>query len=245
MGQDTLQKEKYIHGIAYDELAGKNISYTHVINQNNASGTISDTNGFFRVRCEAGDTLFISAMGYQFNLVSVDSLTWTRGDTISVRLVPRSYTLPEVVIYELNTYEKFKKRFVEVQIKPDGIQIPGLPEIEPRGTPRLLDEDYLKSAGFAISSPVSFFYYNFSRKEKNRRLYYELMQHERLKEMANQKFSREKMTEITGLQEPELEEFLEFSHITPEMILRSSDYEIYMLLKENLPVYRAQKATEK
>lgn len=227
----------YYRGIFQDPLLRKNIAHVHVINKNNATGTISDTSGYFIIRARAGDTLFVSAIGYDFELLPVDSTAWASGDTVAITLVPRAYTLPEVVIYELDTYEKFRKRFTEIRLEPEGFHIPGIPDIKPREVPRLLDPDYLKSAGFAVNSPVSFLYYNLSKREKNRRLYYELLQKQRLREMAEAKFGQEEFSAITGLQGDDLEDFIEFSGITPEMILRLTEYELRIRIRESMERY--------
>jgi hypothetical protein len=235
--QDSVQE--MLNGRVYDKYNKRNVSYAHIINRAKASGTISDSTGVFTIPAETGDTLFISAMGYQFDLVHVDSVT---SDTSFVlNLVPRAYMLPEVVIYELNTYEKFKKRFVEVEVEDDRYHIPGLPHFRPMGIPSLRDTNYIRNPLFALRSPISFLYYNFSRKEKNRRKYYQLLEEDELKRQARIKYPDELIMEVTDLEPEEIEDFLFFCDFNPRFILSLNDYEIINLIKEKYRQYQLAK----
>jgi hypothetical protein len=226
-------------GRVYDKYNERNVSYAHVINRARASGTISDSSGVFTIPASKDDTLFVSAMGYQFDLAHVDSVT---SDTSFIlNLVPRAYMLPEVVIYELNTYEKFKKRFAEVEIKNDTYHVPGLPHFRPMGVPSLRDTNYIRNPLFAISSPISFFYYNFSKREKNRRLYYQLLADDELARKARLKYSDELLLELTNLEEYEIDDFLAFCDFNPRYILSLNDYEIYKLIKQKYRQYQLAK----
>jgi hypothetical protein len=137
----------------------------------------------------------------------------------------------------LDTYEKFKKGFMSVQVETEDYHVPGLPHIQPREVPLLRDENYLKSAGFALNSPVSFMYYNFSKREKNKRLYYQLVQNDKLKEMMNQRFNDTVMMKITGLSLEELDPFKDFCNFQPGVILGLTDYQYYMLVRRKYTEY--------
>jgi len=231
--QDTTA---LLTGRVYDKYNERGVSYAHVINRAVLSGTISDSLGIFTIPAAKGDTLFVSAMGYQFDLAVVDSVS---ADTaFVVNLVPRAYMLPEVVIYELNTYEKFKKRFAEIELEEDTYQIPGLPHVKPFGVPSLRDTNYLQNPLFALRSPISFLYYNFSKREKNRRKYYQLVEEEQMRKKARLKYSDELIMRVTGIEEDEIDDFLRFCDFDPQYILSLSDYEIYQLIIEKHRKYR-------
>jgi len=118
---------EFLTGKVYDRYNERNVSYAHVVNQTNARGTISDSAGVFVLRASIGDTLFISAMGYQFDILHVRRIS--TDTSFMIEVVPRAYMLPEVVIHELNTYEKFKERFVEIQLDDGELIIPGIPHL--------------------------------------------------------------------------------------------------------------------
>ncbi len=226
----------FLTGRVYDKYNERGVSYAHVINRAVLSGTISDSLGIFIIPATKGDTLFISAMGYQFDLAVVDSVS---ADTaFVVNLVPRAYMLPEVVIYELNTYEKFKKRFAEIRLEDETYHIPGLPHVKPLGVPSLRDTNYLQNPLFALRSPISFLYYNFSKREKNRRKYYQLLEEDQVRKRARSKYTDELIIRATGIEEDEIDDFLRFCDFDPQYILSLTDYEIYRLIIERYRQYR-------
>lgn len=241
-GQDTVKEHRVLSGKAYDKHNQRNIPYAHIINRSTISGTISDSAGVFRIHAEPGDTLFVSAMGYQFDIVTIDSV---KNDTsFKVFLVPRAYMLPEVVIYELDTYEKFQKRFATVQVEDDRYHVPGLPHLKPGGVPLLRDTNYIRSPIFALNSPVSFLYYNLSRKERNKRKYYQILQKDQKAQQARQRYTDDLLIEITGINEEEIDEFLRFCDFDPQYIIKISDYELYGVIKQCYRRFRVSKINQ-
>jgi hypothetical protein len=232
-GQDSTN---ILIGRVYDQYNKKNVSYAHVVNQTRASGTISDSLGVFIIRSSAGDTLFISAMGYQFDIIHVPGAT--TDTSFVINLIPRAYMLPEVVIHELNTYEKFKERFVEIQLDADDIHIPGIPHLKPRTIPKLQDTNFIRNPMFALSSPISFLYYNLSRKEKNRRKYNELIKQDQIREKAEKRIDTAAIMRITGLPRSEVEDFILFCEFNPTMMMAMTDYELYQYIRRKYSEYR-------
>jgi len=62
-----------------------------------------------------------------------------------------------------------------------------------------MDVATLKSAGFLLTSPVSFFYYNMSKREKNRRKLFWNEKNRELHERFDAIVSTESLSNITGL----------------------------------------------
>jgi len=180
-------------------------------------------------------------MGYQFDIKAVEEAMFDTAYSYEIQIRPRAYMLPEVIIHELATYEQFRKRFIEIKLKDDHYYVPGLPRIKPRDVPLLYDEDYIKHPLFAISSPISFFYYNFSRREKNKRLYYKLVAADQLKLLADRKMNKAAIARITGIEEDDLDDFIEYCNLTPQMILNTTEYELYLYLSRKLRSYKLLK----
>ena len=83
-----------------------------------------------------------------------------------------------------------------------------LPVQDPDYIPFDKDEQLLKSSRFFFSSPVSYFYYNMSRKEKGARKAYQLEKDKELIERFEEVLGKENITYITGLEGEELEKFM-------------------------------------
>jgi len=229
---------EFLTGKVYDRYNERNVSYAHVVNQTNARGTISDSAGVFVLRASIGDTLFISAMGYQFDILHVRRIS--TDTSFMIEVVPRAYMLPEVVIHELNTYEKFKERFVEIQLDDGELIIPGIPHLKPRAIPKLQDTNYIRNPLFALNSPISFLYYNLSRKEKNKRKYNQLVELDRIREIAMRRIDTSMIIQVTGIDSLEVAEFIRYCDFQPMQVAVMNDYDLYQVIRRKYLEFRLQ-----
>lgn len=130
------------------------------------------------------------------------------------------------------TYEEFKRKFLALKLDNEPIDI-GLPKAKP-GIPQLLDDNYIKSLGFALNSPISFLYYNFSKVERSKRKHIRLRYESEEYAKIDKKFNRHKIQYWTGLKEKELDKFILFCHFSLEYLLTSNEYDIILKIKEKL-----------
>jgi len=140
--------------------------------------------------------------------------------------------LPRDTLLFSLSFEEFKKRFLELRIA-ETIPDLRLPPPSP-GLPKLLDEHYLASLGFALNHPISFFYYNFNKKEQSKRkLIY--LNHEDLKyASACKKYNPKKVQEWTGLKDARLERFMTYCNFSSDYILATNEYDIILLVMKKL-----------
>lgn len=133
------------------------------------------------------------------------------------------------------TYEDFKRKFLALKIKemPDL----GLPKASP-GLPKLLDESYVGSLGFALTSPISFFYYNMSREEMNKRRLIELQERDKIQRKIETKYNRQNVSNWTGLKEPELLEFMYFCNFNDAFLLQANEWDIFIAVKAKLTEFK-------
>jgi hypothetical protein len=133
-------------------------------------------------------------------------------------------------------YEEFKQKFLALKLNNEPLDI-GLPKAKP-GTPKLLDDSYIKSLGFALSSPISFFYYNFSKVERSKRRVYELRNEKAQYAVIDSKISRHKIQYWTGLKEQDLDSFILFCDFSFDYMLSASEYDLIFKVKEKLVEFR-------
>ena len=86
----------------------------------------------------------------------------------------------------------------------------GLPRQDPDYVPLEMDEKAIKSVGFLLTSPISYFYQNFSKEAKSARKVYWLKKNQVNQEHFNELISGEQLTEITSLAGDDLTEFQAF-----------------------------------
>jgi hypothetical protein len=195
-----------LSGIIYDE-SFIPVPATHVININTHQGDVSDTLGIFILPVHSSDTLLIRNIAFRDTLVAVSSISTNRYIVIQRKLYP----LLEARIFEWgSSYNDFKEAFIEMPTQQTLGASMGLPQQDPEYVPMEMDEKAVKSAALLFTSPITFFYQNFSKQAKSARKVYWLKKNREKHEMFDGILNGESLSEITGLSGPRLLEFQSF-----------------------------------
>jgi hypothetical protein len=212
-----------LHALVYDETYMP-VSATHVINMNTRQGTITDTLGIFHIEAHPSDTLMIRNIMFRDTLVSAVSLR----EEGYVRLTRRFYELEEARIFRWgSTYDDFQEAFVGMPMAQTLGASMGLPRQDPDYVPLEMNEKAVKSAGLLLTSPISFFYYNFSRQAKSERKVYWLKRYQEKQELFDTLVGPENLSEITGLTGQELRDFMYFLSQRMQCGIHCSELDIY------------------
>jgi len=183
------------------------VSATHVININTNKGDVTDSLGIFRITVRSSDTLLIRNIAFRDTLVPVEEMVQRR----HIRLSRRRYELEEARIFEWGaTYDDFREAFIDMPVQQTLAASLGLPRQDPEKVPVEMDEKAIKSAGLLLTSPISFFYYNFSKHAKSARKVYWFKKNQDKQDQFELILSAENLSDITGLSGPELEKFMIF-----------------------------------
>ena len=158
----------FLTGIIYDE-SYKPVPATHVINLNSHAGDVTDTLGIFRLPVQRGDTLLFRNIVYLDTLVPVVRIEKER----YIVLEKAFYPLQEARIFEWgSTYADFSRAIINMPNRQTLGESMGLPRQDPDHIPYDMDEAYLRSAGFLVTSPISFLYHKYSKEAKSSRKVY-------------------------------------------------------------------------
>jgi len=198
--QDPVQEVRgMVSGKDFVPLEG-----TQIINLDRGVINFADSAGIFRIRARKNDTLLFRNLNYHDTVIAVKNpMMFYR-----LEMSRKMYAIKEVKIYTWgSTYEDMKKALLEMPSQPDLQEKLGLPVADPDALPFYLDEEALKNPWFAISSPVSFLYYNYNKFEKSRRKVHYLEQTEDKRKVFEETFSRENVTSLTGLKGEALDSF--------------------------------------
>lgn len=222
--------------LMYGQIVGKEnnlpVAMAHVINIDRHRGVFADTLGYFNIWVNPGDTLNISAIGYNYFDYVVNG--FLKDTLITIELSGRSYEIPEASISYLGTYKEFEYKVVNLK----------LPEIN--FNPQL-DKvfNHVDRAPLvvkpAITSPASLIYSMFSKEAKDIKKYLELEEEEKVKDKVSERYNENIIRNITGLEREEALEFMEFCNFQDEYILSIDDYNLY---SEILLRFEAFKKTE-
>jgi hypothetical protein len=135
-----------------------------------------------------------------------------------------------------DNYTDFKRKFLALKLDNEPIDI-GLPKVK-HGIPPLLDKNYLSSPWFALASPISFLYYNFSKAERSKRKAYELRHEKDQYAVIDNKINRHKIQYWTGLKENDLDKFILFCDFSFDYLLSANEYELIQKVKQKLQDFK-------
>lgn len=229
---DTL---RIVHLRIVDIKTQEPIGLAHVINLTQHKGGISDLLGYINLSIAFGDSLAISAIGY--NTKEVINWGQFKPDTIfySIQLTPRLYEIEEVKISRFSTYERFLREVVNLKLTKTNQQ-----ELEDRlhkylfGIIKGLDIKSLPNG----SSGASFGKDWYAR--QNEKLA-ELIEKERERRIIDQKYNPGLIQELTGLNGEDLYQFMGQIDIENDFIKKSSDYEIREKILNEFETYKHKK----
>lgn len=195
-----------LSAIVYDELYVP-VSATHVINIQTHQGDVTDTLGIFTLPVHPGDTLLIRNIAFRDTLIAVLDVLVNR----QIRLNRMRYPLQEARVFEWGaTYEDFQEAFLGMPMQQSLSQSLSLPRQDPDKVPVEMDEKAVKSAALLLTSPISYFYYNFNKHAKTARKLYWLEKNQEKKDLFERVTGPESLREITGLDGLELDAFQVF-----------------------------------
>jgi hypothetical protein len=216
-------KSWLFRGIIIDCTSGQSVAFADIYNESSRFGLFTDSTGNFVIPVNIGDTLVIQSMWYFPVVFFVESHASHLKDTI--KLCQDVYNIGELQLSMPGNYEDFKRSFLKI-IPEKAFKIEGLPEPKIQDIPILYDTNFLNSDAFAITSPVSYLYYKYSKEEKSKRKVFYLERQKRELLVIDKKFNRELIESTTGLTGDSITEFIGFCNFSHKFLYHASELEI-------------------
>lgn len=210
IGQES-DSSLVIYGQVLDDKTGKPIGNAHVVNKSTFIGTVTNTNGYFYIDLEYGDSIVVSSLGYDFYyyITHIKPIGIVR-----MRLIERMYFLTEV---NVSSYKLTSNNPKEMKV--------GKPMI-----PKTSDIRYPNPTKATIANPIDLLYQMFSNKSRQLKVLRELQAKDSYKRKLQEGNNRELLTNLTGLSKEELEEFLFFCKYSEVQISTMNDYALLVTL---------------
>ena len=197
---------------------------SHVVNMNTRQGAVTDSLGIFNLMVKWSDTLLVRNIAFYDTLVPVYRVIYPK----YIVLTSRRYLLQEARIFEWgSTYSDFKEAVIEMPNQQTLGESMALPRQDPDYVPVEMNEKAVKSAGYLLTSPISYFYQNFNKEAKSARKVYWLKKNQAKQEHLDQLISGENLTEITALTGEDLLEFQDFLLQRMMCNIKCTDLQIY------------------
>jgi len=215
------------------------VPYTSVVAHGSGQGDMTDSMGIFNLEVRATDR--ISFYNISFHDTTVFVIASRPG--IQVHLRRKAYDLPGAMIFDWgSSYQDFIAEVERQGVPEDLGDALGLPTQDPDLVPFDRDEKKLKSAGFLLTSPVSFLYYNLSKREKGARRAFRLQRDEQLIARYNRVLGPTNLERVTGLNDEKLESFMIYLNQQITCDYHCSEME---LTRELLEIWKRYQALHK
>lgn len=225
----------------YDGMNFAPIEGANIYNYNTKEYVFTDKNGVFVIRVQKNDTIIISKSIYK-QAVYVISAEEIINQIEEYYLYYKAILLRKVDVHALNpSYEGFKRELANIQI-PERMNTE-LSDWEKRNIEYAeKGANLLRNTKF--SSPITALYNMFSKKVKNKALYYEMLQYEEEIDKLPDKYNREIVSKITGLSEKEVLDFMVFCRFSYYDLVRWSAHEIMKKIEAKYYDYEYFKALQ-
>ncbi len=238
------QQKKYaarvFDGITYQPLSGASI-----YNVSTKKFAFTDKNGRFEIDLSLNDTLIISKSTYRQLVTVIDQKLFYGFEDFF--LYYKATMLKEVTIIGINpSYEGFKKDIVTLKL-PDyykRAEDVHLSEMQKANAAYQSSGNILSLGGKVTLSPISFLYDKYNKHAKINRLYNEMLSYGDEVERIQQKYNRELVSELTGLEGEELLNFMMYCRFSYYDLVRWSDEQIREKIRSNYFNYQYDKIVD-
>ncbi len=218
----TAHAQQMLYGKIVNSQTFTSLSGVYVENTTKHTLAESDTSGIFTISVDYGDTLLFSSIGYHWKkYVVVD------GNHQTFLLDEQIYDLSKVVKHAPLDYESFKYAILSMKFPKDSLHV------------NLVYEKYIPIKEYtpgqigvaSIDGAITGLYNSFNKHAKNQLRAVELLEQKHIILIANKKFTKELVLDVTRLPKEYLNEFIAFCAFTDEFIANASEYQIILALQ--------------
>lgn len=231
-------QQKPYAGRVFDGITFQPLSGASVYNMNTKKFAFTDKDGKFVINLTKNDTLVISKSIYRQLVVCInDKMMLGMEDFF---LYYKATMLKEVRIIAINPdYEGFKKDIVTMDLPEyyKRVEETKLTEFQKANATYQPTGNLLSLGGQMLTSPITFLYDKYSRKSKMNRLYNEMVANEEETERIQDKYNRDIVSKLTGLEGEELVNFMMYCRFGYYDLVRMSDEEIRSKIKSKYIEY--------
>ena len=227
-----------LKGKIVDNVENKPLQSADILNLNSVVGITTNRNGQFEIVAQPNDTLFISYIGYQSIKLKVTN-DLHKGNELLISMFEKVVDLDEVT---LKPYQLIGVLVVDAKNVPldkfTRIHINGISQTYEIGRP--VSRNYGSVLG-ALFNPIDFWYKKFGKKPKQLRRLQKLKDKDDLREIMQQKFSREVLMDYMDMSKKELNDLLDECNYSEYFIKKASDLQIIEAVLECYENYKALK----
>ncbi|MBA3648172.1 MAG: hypothetical protein H0W62_06420 [Chitinophagales bacterium] len=214
---NAQNKEVFITGKVTDAETNKPVFRMQIFNLRTGRTLLSDTAGLFAFHAFKNDSIYFSAYGYSIRMVSFRDSALHETYRLRLRLKKIEYQLPNTVITPKRDFETVQHEAQKLGYNKN---------------------DYMLNGIEALQSPVTALWQQFSRMEKDKREYAQIMdiyrKNQLLKEILHEYIDQG----IVSIAYSEIDLFVDYCNVPEPMLQNATQYDIVMFMKTQLPSFR-------
>ncbi len=242
----SLYAQNIIDQDSIKKLKGKIISVTdkkplqsaHILNLNSVVGTTTNREGLFEITAQANDTVYISYIGFQSIKLKVTN-DLLKGNELVISIHEKTLNIDEVTVKANKLIGVLVVDAASIPLdRFNRIHIEGLPQAYEIGRPSA--KEYT-SAVNAVFNPIDFWYNKLGKRPKELRKLKKLKQEDKLREIMEEKFSREILMEYMDMSRKDLSDLLKECNYSNRFIKKASDLQVIEAVLECYESYNALK----
>ena len=196
---------------------GQGIPNAIIVNNRTKTGSFGNSSGYYSIVCEKTDTLSITALSYYTRQLCMKDSVLKEVYFPTIFLDDRTYMLPVVEFISPRDLEAIEEDLMSLGF----------------------DENQFKTA--SVSSPITFLYEQFSKRERSKLAVAKMEYEDRKRALLKELFHLYVDYDIIELTNDEFDAFIDFMHVSDEFIRQSSQYEFLIFVKEEFQQYKIWK----
>lgn len=210
-----------VTGIVYDAESKIMIGNLMIINKTTQQGFFAGATGSFNVTVFKNDTIIIGAAGYHNKKICFKDSVLKEEFFVRVYMERLTVQLKEVRIIAPRDLDAIQK------------------DIEKLGYKK---SDYMLSGVDAVSSPITFLYEQFSKRERAKRYVAEMRNNDLKRDLLKELLAKYVANDVINLNNTEFDEFIDYCNVSDEFMKNSTQYEFIMYIKRKYEFYQLLKA---
>ncbi|HLO60826.1 MAG TPA: carboxypeptidase-like regulatory domain-containing protein [Bacteroidales bacterium] len=236
---------KQIHGKVTDSETQVPVEYAYILNFSRQQQIYCNSKGEFRINAEAGDTLVLYALGYDYKKVVVDE-EMIGGETSVVKLNHQSYDLNEARILGFGSYYDFREKFVNLerpvtqteQLNKDIAQVSQ--QVAIQAYSEAMTKQSAENGVTLMRANI------YTPEEIERMKLAKIIEKEKVKDQVYHKFNPMMVKQITGLtDDDEIIEFMVYCKFTDAYIIEVSEYDLSARIALKFEMFKKYKEDQK
>lgn len=206
----AIGQEVLVRGMVKTENSGTALYSLMVVNKRTQVGKFGNPDGTFLLKMNKRDTLLIGAVGYKTMQYTLRDTSVKKEYDVILTMQPLEFQLKQVEIFSNRDLDE-----IEEDIKKLGYN----------------ESDYRVSGVQAFSSPITFLYQQFSKRERSKRKAIELENESRRRDLLKELLSKYVDFNIIQLEDQDFDKFIDYCYVSDDFMKNTNQYDFIMYIK--------------